>query len=58
MTVNELIKALMQLSRQEAEVVVYEGDPDDFVTIGKIEIADNGNQVKLHSQYAVDGDLC
>jgi hypothetical protein len=58
MTVNELIKQLMQLQQQDVEVAVYEGEADDFITIGKIEIADNGNQVRLHSQYAVDADLC
>jgi hypothetical protein len=57
MNVKELI---LELSRMppEAEVAVYESDPDDFLVIGKIEVADNGNQVRLHSQYAVDGDMC
>jgi hypothetical protein len=57
MNVKELILELSKLPL-EAEVAVYESEPDDFLVIGKIEIADNGNQVRLHSQYAVDGDLC
>lgn len=58
MTVRELIIQLGNCGNLDAEVAVYEGDPDDFVTIGKIEMADNGNQVKLHSQFAIDSDLC
>ncbi len=57
MTVNELIKALMQLSCQDADIAVYEDDLAGFITIGNIEIADNGNQVRLHSQYAVENNL-
>lgn len=57
MTVEQLVHELMKLSRT-AEVTVYEAPPDDFITIGKVEVADNGNQVRLHSQYAIDGNLC
>lgn len=58
MTVRELILRLGNCGNLDAEVTVYESDPDDFLTIGKVEIVDNGNQVRLHSQLAVDGDLC
>lgn len=57
MKVKDLI-TILQAMPPEAEACVYESDPDDFLAIGKIEIADNGNQVRLHSQYAVDGDMC
>ena len=57
MTVKELIEALGQIHNVNAEVTVYESDPDDFLTVGKVEIADNGNQVRLHSQWAVESNL-
>jgi len=54
MKVAELIQ-ILQTMPQDAEVAVYEAEPDDYLEVGKVDIADNGNQVRISSQFAVDG---
>ena len=53
MTVSELIEQLLTLP-PEAKVAVYEAEPDDYVDIGTVAVVDNGDQVNLVSQFAVD----
>lgn len=54
LTVAELIEQLQRLNLPNAKATVYESDPDDFLPVMKVEIADNGNEVRLHSAMGCD----
>lgn len=53
MTIKELILKLMRMP-QEAEATAYEAEAHEYLRIARLEIADNGNEVKLITQYAMD----
>lgn len=55
MTVAELITELQKLN-PDTKVTTYEMEGDCFDNIAKVE--DLGSEVRLHTQYAVDAELC